>query len=257
MLIGALVWQTSTSSDIPYSAATIANGVVYFGGSLGQVYALNATTGALLWYANTGGDYNYTPVIANGIVYGDSYLGGVYAINPTGCTPTAPCPTLWTAVTSNYIYYNAEALEANGTVYVTCTDGKLYAFNASNGKQRWTAATGAEITAAPAYANGSVYVGSTDDQFYAFNAKTGVKVWSIAETSEFIAVPAVANGVVYDGNTNGNLYAYNAVTGATLLSEYTGPLTTPFSPTVVNGVVYVSTNITDSHSGINAYHLPA
>lgn len=252
---GALVWQTTTPDDIPYNTPTVANGVVYVGGN--SLYAFSATSGALLWSGDIHYD-DYAPAVVNGVVYEDTYFGEVAAFSASGCSPS-PCEPMWTAQTSNYIYYNAEPVVANGTVYVTCTDDKLYAFKASTGQLLWTAATGAEIISSPAYANGVVYVGSIDGELYAFNATKGTSLWTTANYGIYSASPAVANGVVYIGSNNSNIYAFNASNGAELWSASAGPssLTSVNSPAISNGVVYVSASITDSGGDVLAFGLPA
>jgi outer membrane protein assembly factor BamB/regulation of enolase protein 1 (concanavalin A-like superfamily) len=91
---GAVIWKTLTgittgnSTCNPptagiSSAATVLNGVVYVGGGDAYWYALDATTGAVLWRVNTGdnsassGHYNWSsPLIVNGYAYiGVSSLG--------------------------------------------------------------------------------------------------------------------------------------------------------------------------------------
>ena len=58
---------------------TAANGVVYVGSNDGNVYALNVTTGALLWSYQTGNVVFSSPAVANGVVYVGSDDGNVYA----------------------------------------------------------------------------------------------------------------------------------------------------------------------------------
>ena len=45
-----------------------------------QLYALNATTGALLWSFTAGGFVYSSPAAADGVVYVGSYNGNVYAL---------------------------------------------------------------------------------------------------------------------------------------------------------------------------------
>ena len=47
----------------------------------GNVYALNASTGAKLWSYNTGAPYVSSPAVANGVVYIGAGDGNVYALN--------------------------------------------------------------------------------------------------------------------------------------------------------------------------------
>ena len=65
------------------SSPAVANGVVYFGWQDDSVYALNASTGALLWSYTTGG-YVIRPIVANGVVYVGSTDGNVYAFGLIG-----------------------------------------------------------------------------------------------------------------------------------------------------------------------------
>jgi outer membrane protein assembly factor BamB len=57
----------------------VANGVVYVGSGDNNLYALGATTGALLWKYTTGGAVESSPVVANGVVYVGSKDNNVYA----------------------------------------------------------------------------------------------------------------------------------------------------------------------------------
>src|SRR5580692_3426354 len=67
----SLKWSFATASGV-YSSPAVANGVVYFGSWDRNLYALNASTGALLWRYNTG-EVSSSPAVANGVVY----VGGI------------------------------------------------------------------------------------------------------------------------------------------------------------------------------------
>ena len=68
-------------------------------------------------------------------------------------------------------------LVVDGTVYVGCLDGNLYALSATDGEPKWTFPTGGAIYFSPAYDDGKVYIGSTDMYGYAVDAATGKQVW--------------------------------------------------------------------------------
>ena len=61
----------------------VANGVVFTGSADGNMYALDAATGAKLWSFITAGIGDSTPAVANGKVYVSS-PGGVYAFGLGG-----------------------------------------------------------------------------------------------------------------------------------------------------------------------------
>jgi glucose dehydrogenase len=52
-----------------HSSPAVVNGVIYFGSDDGNVYALNASTGARLWSVATGSEVRSSPAVANGVVY--------------------------------------------------------------------------------------------------------------------------------------------------------------------------------------------
>ena len=62
-----LKWSYATGGRVESSPA-VANGVVYIGSWDRNVYALNASTGALLWSYATGGYVESSPAVANGVV---------------------------------------------------------------------------------------------------------------------------------------------------------------------------------------------
>ena len=171
-------WTYRTGHFVESSPAVV-NGVVYFGSSGGSsdgiLYALKASTGALLWsYATGYGDMHSSPAVANGVVY----IGGknVYALNAsTGAL-------LWNYATGDWV--DSSPTVVNGVVYVGSDDANVYALNANTGATVWSYTTGGSVKSSPAVANGVVYFGSRDHNVYALNAATGAKVWSYA-TSGF------------------------------------------------------------------------
>jgi outer membrane protein assembly factor BamB len=161
---GEQVWQYSNTGGAVGSSPAVGNGMVYFGSEDHKFYALNSTTGALVWTYTTGGVVASSPAIANGIVYFTSYDGNLYALNAlTGAQ-------IWTySLTSGT---TSSPAFANGVVYVGSGCYKLFAINAATGTQIWTYTTGSTIHSSPAVANGIVYVGSADKNLYAIGNLT-------------------------------------------------------------------------------------
>jgi outer membrane protein assembly factor BamB len=221
------------ANPIGGSVAAVANGVVYVG-SGNNVYALNASTGALLWSYTTGFFVVSSPAVANGVVYVGSLDKHFYALNAsTGAL-------LWSYAAGGLLYPSPAV--ANGVVYVGgCSVTNLCALNASTGALLWSFATGQMLFSSPAVANGVVYINAEQGNLSALNASTGTLLWSYNAGGSMFSSPVVANGVVYvasDGN--GNIYALNASTGALLWSYFTGFPVVSSTPAVANGVVYIS-----------------
>ena len=233
-----LAWKyTMDSTFVARSSPVVANGVVYIGNYIsddnhsGALYALNATTGALVW-KYTGGGITSSPAVANGVVYVGTWDQNVYAFNAsTGAL-------LWKYRTG-YLVESSPAV-ANGVVYVGSDDHNLYALNATTGALLWKYSG---TVGSPAVANGVVYIGSSGS-LYALNVSTGAFLWKYttnggSETGP--GTPAVVNGSVYFGADDGYFYALNASTGAPLWVDYLVYSLPPYGcadPAVANGVVY-------------------
>ncbi|WP_330327885.1 PQQ-binding-like beta-propeller repeat protein [Streptomyces pseudovenezuelae] len=117
-----------------------------------------------------GNDTISKPVVVDGRVYCGSHAG-VYALD------AASGKVLWiTPKGAVWPPYNSPAV-ADGLVYTgSGEDSHLHAFEATNGKPRWTFATDGEVQGAPVVANGTIYFGSLTGTMYAVNAKTGGKI---------------------------------------------------------------------------------
>jgi len=252
---GAKLWSYNTdtspgAANSPSANMTVANGVVYAAmgdgmSETGTLYALDASTGRLLW-SDASGLNASTPAVANGVVYfanTDHYgQGSVLALNANNGD------VLWNYGGNSTGFPGwgpGPLVVSNGVVYFTGGDtsgSNLYAVNASAGKTLWTYGLSA-AGSTPAVADGIVYVASVRT-LYALNGTSGKELWSFAAgTTEGFSEPAAANGVVYISSSisnyppvTGNMYALNATTGAKLWSY---PLKGDgLPPIVTNGTIY-------------------
>jgi eukaryotic-like serine/threonine-protein kinase len=199
-------------------------------------------TSTLLWKYTTGDSVNYSPVVANGIVYICSYDGNLYALN---------------AKTGEKIWnYNATRLNigcsptvADGIVYVGSGDQNryLYALDAYNGELLWTAYIGATVTKDPTIVSGVIYLAAdglspSASCVLAIDAKTGAEIWNYSSPKPLGCTPAVVNGVVYTASSDGYVHALKAGNGQEIWSFTQNDAEFLTSPTVANGILYVSIN---------------
>jgi outer membrane protein assembly factor BamB len=227
-----LDWSYTTAGAITSSPA-VSGGSVYFGSADDNLYALNATTGALLWKYTTGNSIvGSSPAVVSNTVYVGSTDDYLYAINATTGA------LVWKFKTGAAI--NSSPAVVGGVVYIGSTDDNVYAVNATTGAQVWKFATGNQVTSSPAVSNGLVFIGSYDDNLYAINATTGAEVWLYTTGNKISSSPAVSEEVVYFGSQDENLYAVNARTGV-LLWKYAGGGAFE-TPAVANGTVYVGSD---------------
>lgn len=229
-------WTFPTGDRI-VSSPVFADGVIYFGGDDGNLYAVDATTGRQIWKHATGGPVPTSPAVGGGILYAGSYDGKFYALNAkTGAVRWkfttggerrfearglhGLLPTNQTIADPFDIYLSSPVL-GDRAVFFGSGDGNVYALDSGTGALRWKFQSGDVVHASPAFADGIVYVGSWDSYFYAIDAKTGKQVWKfhggedplIHNQVGFQSSPAVVNGIVYTGCRDSNLYAIDAKTG--------------------------------------------
>jgi len=229
-------WVYTTGGAITSSPA-VSGGYVYVGSADDYLYAINATTGALLWKYKTGNSIvDSSPAVVSGTVYVGSTDDYLYAINATTGA------LVWKFKTGAAIYSSPAVV--NGEVYIGSTDDSVYAVNATSGAQTWKYATTGEVYSSPAISDGVVYVGSDDDYVYAINATTGALSWKYKTGNEVVSSPTVSDGIVYVGSNDDNCYGLQALTGAELWN-FAGSSGAQFtsSPAVFDGVVYIGTSV--------------
>lgn len=230
----SVAWTAMFSAGV--TSPVIADRRVYVGSNDGNVYALDAATGAILWSGATGGSIVFSPAVDHGRVFVGSDDTKIYAF-PTACS--TPCTPLWTATTMGRI--SSSPAVADGGVYVGAgrgTDGDLWAFDAATGATRWVApVSAAPLT--PAVANGVVY--TTAGALYAFPVSCSTPCPPIWLGRDAGAPPAVVAGAVYvDAGFFGRFHAFPALC-ATPCPPLWSALTESNSvttPAVANGVVY-------------------
>jgi outer membrane protein assembly factor BamB len=83
-LDGSLIWQTKIGDDCDISSPTLSGGLLFIGtrdGSDGAYYALNETTGTILWTYPIGASVTCPPSIAQGTMYCGSDGWNMYAFD--------------------------------------------------------------------------------------------------------------------------------------------------------------------------------
>jgi outer membrane protein assembly factor BamB len=278
--VNQLTLRFKYSAPAGVGPPVLCGGMAYFSSNDGNVYALNADTGAPVWEAEGSG-----PAVADGIVYfmgsgSDTFL---YARNAkTGALVWAfniQIPAFAPVVSGGVVYvtaaavagYDLFALDAHtGFLYwrdfiwatpdlgaAAIAKGTIYVGASGSSGSDLLAVSGAYVTwqypitlsSAPAVVDGVVYAGSPDNNVYALDATTGSLLWKYSTAKPVYPSPAVADGVTYAGSEDGNIYALNASTGALLWEHSIGYVAA--SPAIANGVVYVVS------SNGNVYHLNA
>jgi outer membrane protein assembly factor BamB len=224
-----LKWSVALPGD---NAPTVADGVVYLTDSLGNVRALNAKSGRVLWtYRDGCGSVFSSPAVVDGVVYFGGYCD-VHALNArTG-------KVIWILRPSDQGSIFAVTV-ADRAVYFNTSFGNVYKLDTKKGSQLWSYNTGLySMLSAPAVVNGIVYAASGD--LVALDSKTGKLIWSYPignqQGSDVWDGPSVYNGVVYVGGLNGTIYALGANNGSLM---WTNEVTLEGNISVGDGIVYL------------------
>jgi outer membrane protein assembly factor BamB len=182
------------------------------------------------------------------------YTGGEF--------PYFPCPQ-WATPIGAVVTTPVVVGPGEETVYVGTGDGRVVALDAATGAVQWTAAVGAEVTAAPALAGGTLYVPTADGDLVAVaadgcGAATCQALWKAPTGSRITVQPASAGGVVFTGSQDGTVRAFDAdgcgaATCTELWSDATGANGISGAPAVTGGRLYVGTGAGE----LVAYGIPA
>lgn len=134
------------------------------------------------------------------------------------------------------------AVAADGTIYVGCVDGRLYALNPGTNETRikWSVNAGGFVSSSPAIGpDGTIYFGSGDHQLHAVSA-SGVERWTFPTGGPIFSSAAVAgDGTIYIGSDDHSLYAVSP-DGAEKWHFTAGGAFTFSSPAIgADGTVYI------------------
>ena len=206
-----------------YSTPLISGNRAYLGDYNGYVYALDLATsptrdasgkvqqkGTVAWARKPGkaivGGLALDP--DTGKLFATSEDGFVYAIN----TKDDKAPFERFLKTNNHIW-SAPAI-SGGRVYVSSTDGKLYASDHLTAQEVWPAfKASAALVTTPTVNGDVILVGSFDSNLYAVSAATGQQIWVFKASNWVWAQPFVDAGTVYFGDFDGNVYALKLADG--------------------------------------------
>jgi outer membrane protein assembly factor BamB len=247
---GVLLWtyNPNTWYGMFASATGAAYGMVYEHNQDNYVYAINATTGKLVWrQLGPGIGYSNTLTIAGGKVYvqmGENqyrdFNTGAYAYSEFNCYDAYTGKLLWSMPMENGAPFNLQC-NAYGNLYVIP--------NRPSNQQAgvWTYVTGGAATLNEVWCISSQSVDYPMAYADVSHSSEGAGPTSLAlqwkfKTDAVIqSAPVFVNGVCYFGNQLGTIYALNAASSAKLWTFQTGAAVKS-SVAVVNGKVYTGTD---------------
>lgn len=196
--------------DVFLSSPAVWEGAVYFGSGDGNVYALDATSGALTWKFHTGDVVHASPAIDAGTVFVGSWDSYFYALD------AATGKEKWRFKTGedhdiyNQVGIQSSAAVAGATVYFGCRDSNFYALDEATGKQKWAFNNkGSWVVGSPAVQGTRVYFATSDSGlFHALDATSGAPVFELSSSKwPMFSSLALAGNAAYVGSNSGRLFA--------------------------------------------------
>jgi serine/threonine protein kinase len=249
---GKQIWKRTTTSLLNGQLMVAGSSVVIVGDH--GPYAVAAAHGNQLWNIKSDGG---SPLLGTGGVAYVAFAaksditGGVTALDPASGT------ILWTYPFGPVADIAGKLAVSGGVVYVTTTDGEIFALSAANGTKRQRVAGFGKFGAGTiAAVNGVVYAGLDDNKgtVVAVEVASGRTLWRqsvgpatfspyVATTSGIIFAGSVSGGAA--GPQTGQLHALNPETGKQLWSvPVTGGVNE--GPVAAGGVVYTGGGDLDS-----------
>jgi eukaryotic-like serine/threonine-protein kinase len=196
--------------DVFLSSPVVSGQTVYFGSGDGNVYALQADSGALRWKFHTGNVVHASPALAQGVVYVGSWDSYFYALDAASGAQRWRFKTGEDPDINNQVGIQSSAVIADGTVYFGCRDSNLYALDAKTGVKRWVFDNkGSWVISSPSVRGGTVYFATSDSAVVrAVDAKTGAPLFELRFNQwPFFSSPALAGDYLYIGSHAGKLIA--------------------------------------------------
>jgi outer membrane protein assembly factor BamB len=196
--------------DFYLSSPVVTNGIVYFGSGDTNIYALDATTGALKWKFKTGDVVHGSPAISGGVLFVGSWDSFFYALDAATGKEKWRFKTGEDADIHNQVGLQSSPAVVDGVVYFGCRDSNFYAVDAATGAKRWAFSNkGSWVIASPSVTDGKVYFATSDTGlFHALDAKSGAPLFSIDNKHwPMFSSPALAGGFAYIGTHQGKLLA--------------------------------------------------
>ncbi len=205
-----------------YSTPAVSGGVVYgafsnYGLLAGELVAVNASTGAVMWKHFSEGVYS-TPAVTENAVYahvwnktaGGSFLVALPLDDPNGDGVISEGELLWSFQTMDF-EGGSSPLVTDNLVVVGSTDDCLYAVDRATGALAWKVPTGGNIVGSPLLFERKIYIGSMGGSVFCIGSASELPALKV---SVFLEKPSLAAGTVMRINVVVSDEAGNPAEGA-------------------------------------------
>ncbi len=222
---GQRLWAKSVRAaddpgDIEFGGGVSVEGdKVYASTGIGDVLALSAADGKILWSVRPGGPLRGSPTLSLGTVYVMSQDNQLFALNETDGA------VIWQdtgTIQSTGVFGVAAPAAAQGSVVAGYSSGELSAYRYENGRALWgdalsrtnistSVSTLTDIDADPVIDRGRVFAIGEGGRMASYELVSGQRLWELNIGG--IATPLVAGEWVFVVTDRGRLYCIARTAG--------------------------------------------
>ena len=228
-------WTFQTGEWVDTAPAVVKN-TLYFGSYDGNVYAVDAKTGAEIWRFATNNPVLSSPAVSGEIVYVGGLDSALYALNRNSGENIWRFPTRGGVLASPAV--------ANGLAYVGSDGGIMYAVNINNGQEAWHIEANGPVLFPAAIADGLMIFSDLSGKLTAVQAINGEQVWQMQIGEGYTTSgPAIKDGILYilftDSNQAAALYAID-LAAQSVRWQYPLSAESYSAPTIGDELVFVA-----------------
>ena len=222
---GASRWRTTFAvkgdgqNSVYGGGAAFADGRVYITTGMGEVAALDAKDGSIVWKVKPAGPLRGSPTIAFNQIFVMTMDNQVHALN------AADGATLWNETASSGqtgVFGVAAPAAGQGTIVAGFSTGELVAYRYENGRQLWSDALArtslsttvgvlTDIDADPIIDRGRIFALGQGGRMAAYELVTGQRIWELNLAG--ISTPAIAGDWIFTLTDDGKLLCIQRATG--------------------------------------------
>ncbi|NNE48132.1 MAG: PQQ-binding-like beta-propeller repeat protein [Rhodothermales bacterium] len=252
--LGGIAWTFQSSGTIR-SSPVVAEGVVYFGNSGGQFFALRADTGEEIWSLDVDSPVGGAPLITENLAIFIDRDNRIHAVNREDgqsvwiVSGQQDIPLPWGH--EGFDYLLASPILVGSTIVIGTGDGVVYGIDLDTGEERWKFQTGGRIRSSASVLDDVAFIGSGDGIVYGISTETGAEVWRFEtmgsklnaadwgfDRTQIHSSPTVIDTVLYIGSRDASLYAVDLESRDTLWTFVDGTAWVISSPAVDDGRLF-------------------
>lgn len=208
-------YELFTFADYYQSSPIINKDTVFYGSGDQYVYAVNKSTGKLIWEYQTGGIVHATPLLHRNRIYVGSFDGYFYALESTSGK------LAWKFKSIGQRYFpkgemTGSAIGYGSMIFVGGRDYNLYSLHFDKGSGIWNKQfPGGWAIAKPVIKDTVLYVGTSDDKaLFALDPFEGRVKWRTDVKFNVFGSYAFSKKMMYVPTLMGAIYAINLKDGS-------------------------------------------